>query len=150
MYNFTSKMISGFRVSKAAPEVGAVHLKKFAYKVTPKNQATLNLYIAGSFELTSNSFTQLLEAGQTSLDVALSEYPAGELVTERVMSGPAIRYCVAKVGGGAWLRVRVDAAPEWVPEHNGLLIYLDGDLAEVTQGVSPTKFGSAVYCWATA
>lgn len=150
MYNFTSKLVNGFCVSKATPEVGAVHLKKFAYKVTPQNQATLNLYIAGSFELTSSSFTQMLEAGQTSLDVALLEYPAGELVTERVMSGPAVRYCVAKVGGGAWLRVRVDVAPEWVPEHNGLLIYSGGDLVEVTQGVALTKFGSAVYCLATA
>jgi hypothetical protein len=150
MYNFVRQTIGGFHVHKATPEIGAVHHKKFAYKVTPQNQATLNVYLAGSFELQATSFRQLLEAGQTSLDVALAEYPAGELFTERVVSGPAIRYCVAKAGGGAWLRARVDVTPEWVPEHNGLLIYLDGDLAEVTNGVAPTKIGIAVYCWATA
>jgi hypothetical protein len=148
MYSYAKQSIGGFHVYKATPEVGAIHCKKFASAVTPQNQATLNVYIAGSFELSAGSFTQALEAGQTSLDVTLAEYPAGELFTERVLSGPAIRYCVSKAGGGTWLRARIEITETWVPEYSGLLIYFDGDLLETTKGVSPTKIGLAVYCWA--
>lgn len=149
MYRFSKQTVGGFDIYTANPEVGEVHLRRFAPGVSPQNQASLNIYAAGGFSLQAGSFNRSLTAGQTSLDLDITEYPAGELLIERVVSGPATRRCVSRSGGGPWGRARLEVSSGWVPERAGVLIFLDGDVLEVFAGVAPGKSGDAVHCWAS-
>lgn len=146
MYRFSKQTVGGFDIYTANPSVGEVHLRRFAPGVTPQNQASLNIYAAGSFELQAGSFGQVFEAGQTSLDLRLTEYPAGELCIERVVSGPATRRCVSRVGGGAWTRRCIEVSPEWVPENDGALIFFAGEVLEALAGAPSGRSGLAIYC----
>lgn len=147
MYRFTKQTIGNFDIYTANPRVGDVHLRKFSTGVTPKNQASLNIYAAGTFCLTSQDFKQIIPAGHTSLDLSLHEYTPQKLYIEQVVSGPATRLCVSKTGGGAWIRRQVDISLDWIAEQPGILIYSDGSVKEVSSELLPEKPGKAVYCY---
>lgn len=146
MYTFTKQEIGGFAVFTSEPEVGDLHRKKFLAGVTPLNQATLNIYVSGGFRLECGSFQQDMIAGQTSLDIELAEFPAGALFCETVTQGPAKRLCVSKIAGGPWLRDRVTVDAGWLPKTDGVLVFLDGEVAQVQAGVAPARMGGAIYC----
>lgn len=106
MYRFKPIPLPGFRLVESTPALGVEHHKQFLPGTTPSNQSTLNLYVDGEFELSipAVGFTQRMVAGQTSLDVALSEYPAGVVCIERPLTSNARRLCLAPMEPSRWSR----------------------------------------------
>lgn len=147
MYAFKKQRVGAFDVHTAHPEVGSLHYKKFTSGVTPQSQATLNVYVQGTFLLRGGLFEQTMVAGQTSLDVGLSEYEPDQIYVEKVLTGPAKRLCIAKTTGGVWNRQNLLVKPGWVSNHSGVLLYFDGSVLEVTPGIEPITQGQAVFCW---
>ena len=108
MYKFDSFKFDWLKVYVARPDVGSLWKKKFESGVTPQNQFSLNLYTLGKFEISTEStnFSQVLNVGDSNLDITLTEFPTEGLVIETPISGPACRMCLSVDGGGKWSRVR--------------------------------------------
>jgi len=98
-------------VSHAEPDQR--HIKVMLAAATPQTQRTLNLYVAGSFEVSVRApggavSTQVMLAGQSSLDLTLA-LPAGAIVTERALAPGSVRYCLEPEDkSAAWSRRRFD------------------------------------------
>jgi hypothetical protein len=97
MYKFKRIKIPGFQLVEAHPLKGDTHLKKFLQKTTPLNQGTMNLYLEGEFELTipEIGYSQIIQSGNTNLDINLAEFPINTIVTERVVSDTGWRLCLS-------------------------------------------------------
>lgn len=112
-YRFRSIPVPGFNLVESTPSVGDEHAKRFGAGVTPKNQATLNIYTSGEFtvEIVAASFSQTMRPGDTSLDMSIAEFPSGSLCTERATAGPAKRLCLSPSNSGARWRRRIETLP---------------------------------------
>ena len=106
-YKFEKLSVGGFWAFASRPRVGDVHLKRFVSEgVTPANQATLNLYSGRFlFSIPTTGFEQVLEAGQSSLDLHVGAYPAGEVCEETPLADGSLRFCLSPVDPAAkWAR----------------------------------------------
>lgn len=153
MYQFEGFEVGGFKVYKSAQKEGDTHLKRFTSPgVTPQTQATLNIYAEGafSFGIPDTGFTQALNAGDTSLNVTLAEYPAGAVCEERVVSQTALRYCVSPLQQTPWTPLIVTlAAGEQLPTQVGDCIFIVQGSVEAggkthAKGTFVSHLGSAV------
>jgi hypothetical protein len=99
MYSFSRREVGRFVVQVSNQKLGDVHRKRFKNGVTPQNQETINVYVAGNFTFSIGSFNKSLTAGSTSLDLEIDEFPEGEIAVEQVVSPTAIRYCVSAKEG---------------------------------------------------
>lgn len=109
-YGFERTEIGAFFVYKTVAAIGAVHKKRFVSPgISPANQATLNLY-AGPFRFTipETGFSQDLAAGQSSLDLAIKEFPHMVVCEELPLADAAVRYCISPVGNAKWRRYVLD------------------------------------------
>ena len=96
MYQFSNNVLAGLTVSQSVAKAGTTHLKQFTTAgVTPATQNTLNLYISGSFKFEVNGFIQIMNPGETSLDLSITEYPVNLTCTETVLSDWGVRCCVS-------------------------------------------------------
>jgi hypothetical protein len=137
MYRFEKTVIGPFVIHKARPSRNESHRKIFAAGVTPQNQSTLNIYIEGRFQYVVGDFEQVLGAGQSSLDLAIDQFPAEVLCVETCIEAPALRYCVTTRLGERWTRQRVKSEAFIIPT-DGMLVTLDGTLRAVAAG-SPAE-----------
>ena len=155
MYSFEKQELTDFVIHKSYQQMGDKHHKRFGTSVTPLNQVTLNVYIQGQFKLKCAGFEQVLGAGQTSLEVALETYPAGQIFEEEVLSETATRFCIACKQSGTWYRAKIDVTPENPVSGPGLVVVLSGeingqtpgscfDLAENEVGIGT---GTVIRCW---
>lgn len=107
MYRFKRIHAPGFLLVESRPAHGDTHAKVFAPGTTPKNQGTLNLYLAGEFEFSipSAGFAQRLAQGQTNLDLRIESFPAGVDAIEAAASADCWRMCLSTEKPGArWSR----------------------------------------------
>lgn len=138
--------IGAFVAHKTVAPIGAIHKKRFvAAGISPANQATLNLY-AGPFRfaIPEIGFLQDMAAGQSSLDLAIAEFPPMVVCEESPLTDGAVRYCVSPVGESRWRRRVFDVDGE-VQLPGGSLIFpisgellADGATAELLRPVSAT------------
>ena len=154
-YSFQKSQVGEFEIYRSEQVMGDVHLKRFLPGVTPQNQATLNVYIDGSFRMVAGGYSQVFSAGSTSLDTALSSYPGGAVFTESVLSATGLRYCVSRLGGGPWLRERLAVSGPTVFDEDSVLIVLSGVIDGFGAGCilrisagQPVQGGARVVrCW---
>lgn len=111
-YKFERLVFDWLAIHVSHVKIDQRHIKVVLANTTPLYQSTLNLYIIGSFEVSVRAGgvvnTQIMEAGQSSLDLIL-ELPAGAIVTERALTAGSIRYCLEPIKKGtAWSKKRVD------------------------------------------
>jgi hypothetical protein len=96
MYTFTTHKLAGLKVSGTVAQYGTEHHKVYSESgVTPITQNTLNVYVSGTFQLSCGEWTQVVEAGQSSLDLTIGEYPKDEPVIEKVLSPWGTRFCIS-------------------------------------------------------
>ncbi len=107
-YAFRKHTFGWLSLYIATPTVGLVLKKKYSAGVTPANQATLNVYASGKFEVACEAaaFKQVLGVGECSLDVAVGTFPTDSIGTETALDTPACRMCLSVTDGGRWSRVR--------------------------------------------
>lgn len=129
-YSFQKVEVDGFIIYRSQQRAGDTHLKKFSAGVTPQNQGTLNIYLSGSFRLSSGEFLQDFGPGDTSLDTALASYPNGVVFTETVLSQDALRYCVSKLGGGPWCRAKVGILGAASFDTDSVLVVISGSIGD--------------------
>lgn len=134
MYSFQKQELNDFVIHKSYQQMGDKHHKKFGVNVTPLNQGTLNVYIQGQFRLKCAGFEQVLGAGQTSLEVALEAYPAGQVFEEEVLSETGTRFCIARKQSGTWHRAKIEVTPEDPIYGPGLVVVLSGEINGQTPG----------------
>lgn len=146
MYQFEKNTLGDFVIHKSQPQIGATHKKQFSEGVTPENQATFNVYIAGSFLFSIGDFQQTLTAGQSTLDLTLDEFPANTLCTETCLENSAVRYCISRATSGHWMRTKVTDL-NWLAPANGLFIGVDGSLELLVSGQQTSK-SPGIFCWA--
>lgn len=130
MYPFKRTSIGAFTLYTSATKAGDTHLKRFGPGVTPTNQATLNLYVAGRYalEIPSIEYRRELLAGECSLDIELPSFPA-DLCIERCLEDGSRRICVAPTDPAArWSRHLIDmaAGSASVAPADHLLVVLSG------------------------
>jgi hypothetical protein len=145
MYQFEKQTLGDFVIHKSRPLIGATHKKQFSEGVTPLNQATFNVYIAGSFLFSIGDFQQTLTAGQSTLDLTLEEFPANTLCTETCLENSASRYCISRATAGAWMRTKVTDS-NWIAPADGLFIGADGSLELLVSGQQISK-SPGIFCW---
>ena len=109
-YEFERIDMGAFIVHKTVAAPGVVHRKRFIVDgATPANQGTLNLY-AGPFRVSIEEaeFTQDMGAGQSSLDLAIGQFPLMAICEEVALEDGAVRYCVVPAGPWRWRRYAAD------------------------------------------
>ena len=110
MFTFNKRIAGRFDVFASVQSQGDTHLKRFGTGVTPLNQKTINVYAKGDFLFTVGQFSQPMPEGSCTLDLVLSDYPAGEIATETVVSQYGLRYCASPSLGGSFDRSIVQAS----------------------------------------
>lgn len=130
----------------STPAVGEEHHKRFAKGVTPTNQATMNLYIEGAFELSipSIGYSATMRPGDCSLDLDIAQYPE-DLCIERCLESGSKRICLSPADRTLrWSRsVRALAAGEaYVVPGDSVAILMKGAMVLDNLDASP---GSAVH-----
>ena len=107
-YAFKKHTFDWLSLYVSAPAAGLVLKKKYSAGVTPANQATLNVYALGKFEVSCEAVAlkQVLGVGECSLDVTVGTFPTGSTATETAIEAPACRICLSVTDGGKWSRVR--------------------------------------------
>jgi len=154
-YSFQQVTVGQFTAYRSAQVLGDTHCKRFTGGVTPQNQQTLNVYIAGDFEFTCGDFTQVLHAGDTSLDLTIGEFPAGVVCTEKVLSPTALRICVSPPGKGSWSREKVAVTGSISFAEESALVVMGGevdgksagDLIYARPGQVIVGNGLVMRCW---
>ena len=144
MYQFDRSFVGGFTLHTSRPSRGDEHHKRFGHGVTPANQATLNLYTAGRFELliAGAGYRREMLAGQCSLDIELPAYPQG-LCVERCLEDGGCRICVSPTAAGVrWSRhvIQLEAGGVTVLPMGHSMIALAGEL-ELDGYSLPPGFG---------
>lgn len=110
MYRFERSTVGPFSLFTSRPSLGDAHRKRFLPGVTPVNQGTLNMYVAGRFvlEIPSIDWRREMAAGECSLDIELPAFPA-DLCVERCAEAGSVRICASPTALGArWARHIVD------------------------------------------
>ena len=131
MYKFKRIHAPGFVLVESRPDIGQIHVKRFAPGATPKNQGTLNMYLSGGFLLSvpASSFSQTMLPGQTNIDLKIDAFPAGAEAVERAASSDCWRMCLSPADKSArWTRRIADV------EAGGVLQLSEGDVAIVLFG----------------
>ena len=131
MYKFKRIHTPGFVLVESRPEAGQSHVKRFASGTTPKNQGTLNLYLAGefSFSIAAAGFAQSMLPGQTNFDLEIDAFPGGAEAVEQATSGGCWRMCLSPADKSArWTRRIAEV------EAGGVLQLSEGDVAIVLFG----------------
>lgn len=143
-YGFDRMTIGAFVAHKTVAPIGAIHKKRFvAAGISPANQATLNLY-AGPFRFTipETGFSQDMAAGQSSLDLAIEEFPPMVVCEELPLADGAVRYCISPVGNTKWRRYVMDIHDEHQLPAGSLVfpvggsVLVDGATAELHRPVA--------------
>jgi len=111
MFTFNKRTAGRFDVFASFQSAGDNHKKRFGAGVTPGNQQTINVYAKGEFRFEIGGFSQIMPEGSCTLDLELTEFPAGEISTETVLSAYGIRYCVSPNTGGAFTREVIHVVP---------------------------------------
>jgi hypothetical protein len=114
MYQFQKIHASGFELYEATPPTTVKHRKQFVERgVTPATQGSLNLYVRGAFlfEIPAIGFSQVLNAGDTSLNLAIDEFPVGAQCIERALVEGSVRLCLSARKGVRWSRAVVAIEP---------------------------------------
>tara|TARA_R110000772_G_scaffold104020_1_gene205264 strand:+ start:462 stop:953 length:492 start_codon:yes stop_codon:yes gene_type:complete len=108
-YSFKKHTFDWLSLYVSTPAVGLVLKKKYSAGVTPANQATLNVYASGKFEVSCEAaaFKQVLGVGECSLDVTVGTFPTDSIATETALETPACRICLSVTAGGKWSRGRL-------------------------------------------
>jgi hypothetical protein len=106
MYKFRPEHRDWLKVFIATPSIGDKWEKLFPRGVTPSNQFSLNLYTCGTFKLSAEKlgYSQHMSIGDSSLDIAVEEFPSNEFFIETPVEEPACRVCLTVDGGGKWER----------------------------------------------
>jgi hypothetical protein len=107
MYEFEKTYLGRFTVHKSVQLQGDRHFKRFtAPGTTPASQGTLNVYVDGQFQIgiSAAGFSQTLNAGQTSLDLTIAEFPLEAICIETVLSTTGTRYCIGPTTPAPWTR----------------------------------------------
>lgn len=131
MYQFTNVVVAGLTVSQSIAKAGTKHHKQYAAAgVTPATQNTLNVYLSGSFNFEVGGFSQTLHAGDTSLDLGLTQYPTDVPCVETVLSDWGTRCCVSSKK--PWMReaVELGAGQAHTLTHDSL-VFLTGGTVDV-------------------
>ena len=131
MYRFKRIHAPGFLLVESYPEAGDDHVKRFSAGTTPANQGSLNLYLGGkfTFELPSVRFAQMMQPGQTNLDLKIQAFPSGVDAIERAASSDCRRMCLSPADKSArWTRRIAEV------EAGGVLQLSEGDVAIVLFG----------------
>lgn len=162
VYQFTTNTIAGLRVSSSVAKAGTTHRKVCNDSgVSPSSQNTLNVYVSGEFKFAVGDFEQILLPGNTSLDLAMVEYPRGVECVETVLSQWGQRFCVSC--DGPWQRSSISmlGGEGFTAERESLLILLSGELSvggsrmlSVSSRAAPagtliqaTAASALVLCW---
>jgi len=130
MYPFIRHEFDWLLVHESRPDAGSRHVKTFLLPTAPMAQSTLNLYMAGAFDIQIGSFTQSMEVGQSSLDLKINPIPAGVLVVETATALHSVRLCLQpKVAGTRWSRQAMHLkAGETATASDGFVIPVGSDL----------------------
>ena len=147
MYKFKRIYATGFLLVESRPDVGQSHVKRFTPGTTPKNQGTLNMYLAGefSFSIPASSFSQAMLPGQTSLDLKIDAFPVGAEAVEQATSDGCWRMCLSPVDKSVrWTRRIAEV------EAGGVLPLSEGDVAivlfgEGSSGGEAIQVGGVIY-----
>lgn len=147
MYKFKRIFAPGFVLVESRPEAWQSHVKRFAPGTTPKNQGTLNLYLAGefSFSIPSTGFRQAMLPGQTNLDISIDAFPVYVDAIEAAELDGCWRMCLSPADKTArWTR-RIAQV-----EAGGILPLREGDIAivlfgEGSSGGEAMQVGSVIY-----
>jgi hypothetical protein len=86
----------------------------------------LNVYVAGTFRIDINGFSQTMEAGSTSLDLAMDDLPNTVPVVETVVSPTATRYCISSKKKVPWSRTFIDVVGSFTPPTEGMCVVMSG------------------------
>lgn len=111
MFTFSKRTAGRFDIFASFQSQGDDHKKRFGAGVTPHNQKTINIYAKGEFRFEIGDFSQTLPEGSSTLDLEITEFPAGEISTETVLSTYGLRYCVSPRTGGAFTREVTHVVP---------------------------------------
>jgi len=129
MYQFSTQEIAGLQVAQTVARGGTDHLKVYAAAgVTPATQDTLNVYVSGSFRFGCGQFSQTLVGGQTSLDLTIAAYPAGEICEETVLSDWGVRFCVSSKKPWERERFALNAGQTLELTKDSLLVLVSGSV----------------------
>ncbi len=93
MYEFKRFVYDWLVVHESRPAVGQRHMKAFVAPTAPKDQSTFNIYASGVFELAIGSTKQQMQAGMSTLDIAIDAIPAGVLIVEKPLVPDSVRFC---------------------------------------------------------
>lgn len=154
-YSFQKISVGQFNVYKSMQTQNDSHQKKFALGVTPLNQQTLNVYVSGDFEFKCGEFTQVLHAGDTSMDLTIATFPSSLVCTEKVLSPTGLRFCISPVVLSAWNRSKLSLSGQTSFAEESVLLILDGEIAGKSIGevilAQPNQLiegtGSVIRCW---
>ena len=130
MYQFDRTIVGPFALHTSLPSVGDEHHKRYGTGVTPQNQATLNLYISGQFELEmpAANYRRIMSPGDCSLDIELSSFPEG-LCIERCLAEGSRRICISTTSPRLrWARqvMSLSAGSAFVGPESHLLVITTG------------------------
>lgn len=147
MYKFKRIFAPGFVLVESRPEAGQSHVKRFVPGTTPKNQGTLNLYLAGefSFSIAAAGFAQSMLPGQTNLDLKIDAFPVGAEAVEQAASDGCWRMCLSPADKSVrWTRRIAEV------EAGGVLPLSEGDVAivlfgEGSSGGEAIQVGGVIY-----
>ena len=120
-YKFTKYTYGWLNIHVSTPSIGLLLKKKYLPGVTPQNQATLNVYTLGKFEVTCEhaGLKQVFGINETSLDLTIDTFPTDCISVETPVETPACRVCFsvaqpegqqAQKGSQMWSRVSAKAA----------------------------------------
>ena len=105
-YIFTRHIYDWLNIHVVTPPIGVALKKRYLPGVTPQNQATLNIYTLGKFEVTCEDagFKQVFGIGESSFDLTIDIFPTDSISTEKPIETPACRVCFSAPRGFKWSR----------------------------------------------
>jgi hypothetical protein len=141
MYQFSTQEIAGLQVAQTVAKSGTNHKKAYAAAgVTPATQDTLNVYVSGQFRFDCGQFSQTLVAGQTSHDLTLAAYPAGEICEETVLSAWGMRFCVSSKKPWERERFTLNAGQTLELTKDSLLVLVSGSVDVSGSAMAPVGY----------
>lgn len=112
MYPFKRFVYDWLAVHESRPAVGQRHMKTFVATTAPKDQSTFNIYASGVFEVAIGSAKQQMQAGMSTLDIAIDAIPAGVLIVEKPLVPDSVRFCCQPLNEATkWTRKGVTLQP---------------------------------------
>lgn len=141
MYQFTNVVLAGLTVSQSIAKAGTKHHKQYTNAgVAPATQNTLNVYLFGSFSFEVGNFSQVMQAGDTSLDLGLTQYPADLPCVETVLSDWGARCCVSSKKPWAREVVELGSGQAHTLAHDSLVILTGGTVDVGGSAMKPVSY----------